>query len=76
MSNHKSKFPPEEQHEIADAIERNKAEKRRVHDNYGVVLIVVWVLTALLLAKTTDLGLTASGIIGLIAGWFIASRLK
>ncbi|WP_447879216.1 hypothetical protein [Serratia fonticola] len=76
MPNYGSKFTPEEQHEIAEAVERNKAEERRVNDNYGIVLIVVWVLTALLLAKTTELGLTVSGIIGLVAGWFVASRLK
>lgn len=76
MSDNGSRFTPKEQQEIADAIERNKEESRRLNDNFGVVLIVVWVLTALLLAKTTELGLTISGIIGLIAGWFVASRLK
>lgn len=76
MSNYGIKFTPEEQHEITEAIERNKAEERRVNGNYGIVLIVVWVLTAFLLAKTTELGLTVSGIVGLVAGWFVASRLK
>ncbi|CAI1620658.1 Uncharacterised protein [Serratia quinivorans] len=72
----RDRFTPEEQQSIAEAIDRNKEEDRRVNDNYGIVLCVVWILTALLLAKTTELGLTASGILGLIAGWFVASRLK
>lgn len=76
MPNNWDKFTPEEQQSITESIERNKEEARRVNDNYGIVLCVVWILTALLLAKTTELGLTASGIIGLIAGWFVASRLK
>ncbi|MNG55968.1 hypothetical protein D3C79_140400 [compost metagenome] len=72
----RDRFTPEEQQSIAEAIERNKEQARRVNDNYGIVLCVVWILTALLLAKTTELGFTTSGIIGLIAGWFVASRLK
>lgn len=44
--------------------------------NYGLVLMVVWILVALLLAKTTSLGIPLSGVIGLVAGWLIASQLK
>lgn len=52
------------------------SDGRRKNDNYGMVLLVVWVLVGLLLAKTTSLGLPLSGGIGLVCGWFIASRLK
>lgn len=76
MPNHGNKFTPEEQQRISDAIERNKEDARRVNDNFGIVFAVVWVLTALLLAKTTEFGLTISGVIGLVVGWFVASRLK
>lgn len=44
--------------------------------NYGLVLMVVWVLVALLIAKTTSLGLLLSGLIGLATGWLVASQLK
>ncbi|UDQ77719.1 hypothetical protein LJQ72_09270 [Pectobacterium brasiliense] len=72
----KSRFTPEEQREIAETIERNEQDARRKRDNFGTVLLVVWVLVATLLAKNTDLGLTISGFIGMASGWFIASQLK
>ncbi|MBQ4788043.1 hypothetical protein F9U39_01260 [Pectobacterium versatile] len=72
----KSRFTPEEQREIAEAIKRNEQDARRKRDNFGTVLLVVWVLVATLLAKNTDLGLTISGFIGLASGWFVASQLK
>ncbi|EKN3736505.1 hypothetical protein ACX1HO_03240 [Yersinia enterocolitica] len=76
MNNSGNKFTPEEQREIADSIERNKQEVRRKNDNFSTIFGIVWILVAVLLAKTTDLGIILSGIIGLIAGWFVASRLK
>ncbi|ARZ00508.1 hypothetical protein AXW37_06280 [Yersinia ruckeri] len=76
MNNNGNKFTPEEQREIADSIERNKQEVRRKNDNFSTIFGIVWILVAVLLAKTTDLGIILSGIIGLIAGWFVASRLK
>jgi hypothetical protein len=57
-------------------MELSVSDDRRKNDNYGMVLLVVWVLVALLLAKTTSLGLPLSGVIGLVCGWLIASRLK
>lgn len=72
----KSRFTPEEQREIAEAIERNEQDARRKRDNFGTALLIVWVLVATLLAKNTDLGLTVSGFIGLASGWFVASQLK
>ncbi len=72
----KNRFTPEEQREIAEAIERNEQDARRKRDNFGTVLLIVWVLVATLLAKNTDLGLTVSGFIGLASGWFVASQLK
>ncbi|HDL7734734.1 hypothetical protein [Yersinia enterocolitica] len=76
MNNNGNKFTSEEQREIADSIERNKQEVRRKNDNFSTIFGIVWILVAVLLAKTTDLGIILSGIIGLIAGWFVASRLK
>ncbi|CNG29721.1 hypothetical protein [Yersinia enterocolitica] len=76
MNNNGNKFTPEEQREIADSIERNKQEVRRKNDNFSTIFGIVWILVAVLLAKTTDLGIILSGIIGLMAGWFVASRLK
>lgn len=76
MNNNGNKFTPEEQREIADSIERNKQEVRRKNDNFSTIFGIVWILVAVLLAKTTDLGIILSGIIGLIAGWFVALRLK
>ncbi|ENA1773844.1 hypothetical protein ABF237_002525 [Yersinia ruckeri] len=76
MNTNGNKFTPEEQREIADSIERNKQEVRRKNDNFSTIFGIVWILVAVLLAKTTDLGIILSGIIGLIAGWFVASRLK
>lgn len=76
MNNNGNKFTPEEQREIADSIEQNKQEVRRKNDNFSTIFGIVWILVAVFLAKTTDLGIILSGIIGLIAGWFVASRLK
>ncbi|AHG22991.1 hypothetical protein Z042_23045 [Chania multitudinisentens RB-25] len=76
MSINGRKFTPEEQQEIADAIERNKEDSLRENNNFGMVFGVVWILTAILLAKTTELGLVISGVIGMTVGWFVASRLK
>lgn len=76
MNNNGNKFTPEEQREIADSIEQNKQEVRRKNDNFSTIFGIVWILVAVFLAKITDLGIILSGIIGLIAGWFVASRLK
>lgn len=76
MSKKEPDFTEQEWSDIHDSIENNKQEKRRISDNFSTVFGVVWILTAVLLAATTDLGLAISGIIGIIAGYIVAKSLK